>query len=45
MVVDETIVYTENLEEHLGYDVETAPIICQIGGNLPRVCRQGYQDY
>lgn len=35
MVVDETVVYTENVEEHLGYDVETAPLICQIGGNLP----------
>ena len=35
MVVDETIVYTQNVHEHLGYDMETAPIICQIGGNCP----------
>jgi tRNA-dihydrouridine synthase A len=35
MVVDETVVYSQEVEDHLGYDPETSPIICQIGGNSP----------
>ena len=40
MVVDETVQHVENLEEHLGYDANTHPIVCQIGGNSPDLCRK-----
>ena len=41
MVVDETIAHTTNeLDFHLGFDPETQPIICQIGGNNPQLCGQ-----
>jgi tRNA-dihydrouridine synthase A len=36
MVVDETIVYTKDLEFHLEYERESShPIICQLRGNHP----------
>lgn len=35
MVVDETLVYTDNVDEHLGYDSRMHPIMCQIGGWNP----------
>jgi tRNA-dihydrouridine synthase A len=35
MVVDETLAFTDTVEQHLGYDQETAPLICQIGGCTP----------
>ena len=35
MVVDETLVYTDNVDEHLGFDSRMHPIICQIGGWNP----------
>lgn len=38
MVVDDTVKYAPNLDDHLGYDEEQHPIICQIGGNSPEVC-------
>ena len=38
MVVDDTIHHAHNLEEHLGYDPEQHPIVCQVGGNSPELC-------
>jgi tRNA-dihydrouridine synthase len=35
MVVDDTVAFTENIDNCLAYDQETQPIICQIGGNFP----------
>jgi tRNA-dihydrouridine synthase A len=39
MVVDETILYTQDLDYHLKYEPETHPIICQLGGNNPETIR------
>ncbi|KAL7537469.1 hypothetical protein ACHAXR_007842 [Thalassiosira sp. AJA248-18] len=38
MVVDETVQHASNLDDHLAYDEEQHPIICQIGGNSPDLC-------
>lgn len=38
MVVDDTIQHAHNLDDHLQYDIEQHPIICQIGGNSPQLC-------
>jgi len=38
MVVDDTVQHVSNREEHLGYDDNTHPIVCQIGGNSPDLC-------
>ena len=38
MVVDDTIQHVHNLDDHLAYDIEQHPIVCQIGGNSPEVC-------
>jgi tRNA-dihydrouridine synthase A len=38
MVVDETIAHATKLDEHLAYDDMQHPIVCQIGGNSPRLC-------
>jgi len=35
MIVDETLAFTDNVEEHLGHDGETSRLICQIGGCSP----------
>jgi tRNA-dihydrouridine synthase A len=43
MVVDDTIAHTDNLNAHLGFDEETHPIVCQIGGNSPELCGQATQ--
>jgi len=40
MVVDETIAYSDHLDMWLGYDPNTHPIVCQIGGNNPHFCGQ-----
>lgn len=43
MVVETTIHHAAaaaNLEEHLGYDDNAHPIICQIGGNSPELCSE-----
>lgn len=39
MVVDETIVYTKNRDEHLSIaSLDLHPIVCQIGGRTPEWC-------
>lgn len=38
MVVDETLVYTNNPQDHLEFEPETFPIICQLGGCTPEFC-------
>ena len=38
MIVDETIMYSNDLESHLAYSPHLAPIICQIGGRNPEFC-------
>mmetsp|Transcript_25538 Transcript_25538/g.43599 ORF Transcript_25538/g.43599 Transcript_25538/m.43599 type:complete len:533 (+) Transcript_25538:139-1737(+) len=38
MVVDETVAHVSNLDEHLGFEPNTHPIVCQIGGNSPELC-------
>ena len=35
MVVDETILHTQDLDFHLKHDDDSPPIVCQIGGNNP----------
>jgi len=48
MVVDETLAYSNDIENHLGYDENTHPIICQIGGNSPEFtfkASRAVQDY
>ena len=41
MIVDDTIVHTDHLEYHLGYDKDVEPpIICQIGGNQADLAAQ-----
>ena len=53
MVVDETLIYTNDLDQHLGYDRTTShPIVCQLGGNRPelmipavhKVMKYGYDE-
>lgn len=39
MVVDETIMFTDDLNHHLGQNPrDLRPIICQIGGRNPEYC-------
>ena len=50
MVVDDTILHSDNLDYHLGYDTDVEPpIICQIGGNqagkAAAVTREVTQNY
>ena len=40
MVVDETLAFTKNVQEHLGYDTGTCPLVCQIGGNTPEYAKR-----
>jgi tRNA-dihydrouridine synthase A len=35
MVVDDTILFCENKDHHLGFEDNSHPIVCQIGGNNP----------
>jgi tRNA-dihydrouridine synthase A len=35
MVVDETLIYCSDIDDHLGFDDCEHPIVCQIGGNNP----------
>lgn len=40
MVVDETIIYSNNLDYHLAHEEHLKPIICQIGGRNSEYCGQ-----
>ena len=40
MVVDDTINYTNDIDQHLGYESNSHPIVCQIGGNNPTTISQ-----
>ena len=53
MVVDETVMYTNDLDHHMGISCQSLhPIICQIGGRSPKYCaeatkavrRYGYKE-
>ena len=38
MIVDETIMYSNDVDSHLAYSPHLAPIICQIGGRNAEYC-------
>jgi len=38
MIVDETIMHTNDVDSHLAYSPHLSPIICQIGGRNPEFC-------
>lgn len=38
MIVDETIIHSNDLDLHLSYDPNLSPIICQIGGRNSEYC-------
>ena len=43
MVVDETIAHSDHLDMWLGFDTNTHPIVCQIGGNNADLCGRATQ--